>query len=42
MSRDRLIFDVCCISFTRRYRRVFETKGIEVIEAPRWAEKAGV
>ena len=37
MSRVRLIFDVCCVGFARRYRRVLEAKGIEVIEAPRWA-----
>ncbi|RLG85441.1 MAG: hypothetical protein DRO39_05620 [Thermoprotei archaeon] len=31
MHRVRLVFDIPCIGFARRYKRVLEAKGIEVI-----------
>ena len=34
MHRIRLVFDIPCIGFARRFRRILEAKGIEVIIPP--------
>ena len=33
-TKVRLVFDISCIGFARRYRRILEAKGMEVVIPP--------